>query len=296
MSILERIPSELRSRRRVFLTLESGRAYFRRSSILNSMTTLNFQFAATLLDSFLDSALQDDILQFNDVDMDVLDAIVDMSPPLALPIAVEPTMPAMEPRFQQELTTDACVHYDMASIPPLDLLNASFNEDWHLEDQDVALLQGIFDLDASTPVFATMQDPTISPKQGPTRRRKTAKVTTSCSTQRSNASTQANKKYCTEPGCTKVAKSGGKCTKHGNKKICSHAGCEKSVQSRGACKAHGGGSRCQYNGCTKSANLKGLCRGHGGGTHCTIAGCKKWAQRHSLCDKHAKRGAMHDAP
>ncbi|KAG9408967.1 hypothetical protein AC1031_020876 [Aphanomyces cochlioides] len=142
MSILERIPSELRSRRRVFLTLESGRAYFRRSSILNSMTTLNFQFAATLLDSFLDSALQDDILQFNDVDMDVLDAIVDMLPPLALPIAVEPTMPAMEPRFQQELTTDACVHYDMASIPPLDLLNASFNEDWHLEDQDVALLQG----------------------------------------------------------------------------------------------------------------------------------------------------------
>ncbi|CAK4655906.1 hypothetical protein AeNC1_015975 [Aphanomyces euteiches] len=223
--------------------------------------------------------------------MDVLDAIVDMLPPLALPIVVEPTMPAMEPRSPQEPTTDACAHHDMADVPDLDLLNASFDEDWCLEDQDAALLQGIFALDASTPVFATLQDPTISPRQGPARRRRTA----SCST--SKASTQAaNKKYCTEPGCTKVAKSGGKCTKHGNKKICSHAGCEKSVQSRGACKAHGGGSRCQYTGCTKSANLKGLCRGHGGGTHCTMAGCKKWAQRHGVCDKHAKRGAMHDAP
>ncbi|CAK5190925.1 unnamed protein product, partial [Aphanomyces euteiches] len=248
-------------------------------------------FAATLLDSFLESALQDDILQFNDVDMDVLDAIVDMLPPLALPIVVEPTMPAMEPRSPQDATTDACAHDDMADVPHIDLLNASFDEDWYLEDQDAALLQGIFDLDASTPVFATMRDPTISPKQGPARRRKTAQGTPS------KSSAQAtNKKYCAEPRCTKVAKSGGKCTSHGNKKICSHDGCEKSVQSRGACKAHGGGSRCQYTGCTKSANLKGLCRGHGGGAHCTMAGCNKWAQRHGVCDKHAKRGAMHDAP
>ncbi|KAH9150955.1 hypothetical protein AeRB84_006315 [Aphanomyces euteiches] len=131
------------------------------------MTPLNIQFAATLLGSFLDSVLQDDILEFKDVYMDVSDAIVDMLSSLALPIVVEPTMPAMEPRFLQESTTDACAHDDMADVPHIDLLNASFDEDWHLEDQDVALLQGIFDLDASTPAFATMQDPTVPPKQAP---------------------------------------------------------------------------------------------------------------------------------
>ncbi|CAK4845165.1 unnamed protein product, partial [Aphanomyces euteiches] len=157
------------------------------------MTPLNIQFAATLLGSFLDSVLQDDILEFKDVYMDVSDAIVDMLSSLALPIVVEPTMPAMEPRFLQESTTDACAHDDMADVPHIDLLNASFDEDWHLEDQDAALLQGLFDLDASTPVFATLQDPTISPTQGSTRRRKTTQCTTSCSTQRSKASTQANK-------------------------------------------------------------------------------------------------------
>ncbi|CAK4625422.1 unnamed protein product, partial [Aphanomyces euteiches] len=141
------------------------------------MTTINFEFAATLLDSFLESALQDDILQFNDVDMDVLDAIVDMLPPLALPIVAGPTIPAMEPRFLQDATTDACTHDDMADVPHFDLLNASFDEDWYLEDQDAALLQGLFDLDASTPAFATMQDPTVSPKQGPARRRRTTQGT-----------------------------------------------------------------------------------------------------------------------
>ncbi|KAH9180993.1 hypothetical protein AeNC1_017031 [Aphanomyces euteiches] len=62
--------------------------------------------------------------------MDVLDAIVDMLPPLALPIVAGPTIPAMEPRFLQDATTDACTHDDMADVPHFDLLNASFDEDW----------------------------------------------------------------------------------------------------------------------------------------------------------------------
>ena len=87
-------------------------------------------------------------------------------------------------------------------------------------------------------------------------------------------------KRCTEPGCSKSARSPtDKCAAHGGGKRCVEPGCSKSAQGQtDKCKAHGGGKRCVEPGCTKSSVDKtDKCKAHGGGKRCVEPGCTKGA-------------------
>ncbi len=124
---------------------------------------------------------------------------------------------------------------------------------------------------------------------------------------------------CEEPGCTKGAKSGGKCKKHGGGRRCQFENqdgkCTKSAVGGGYnpwtfCKRHGGGLKCVVEGCTHSvasgsdkcithggkpcsepgctrgASIGGKCIKHGGGHRCQIESCTRAANRGTFCIKH----------
>lgn len=96
-------------------------------------------------------------------------------------------------------------------------------------------------------------------------------------------------KICIEEGCSKQARSGGKCSSHGGGKRCIRRDCGKgAVGNTLFCIAHGGGKRCKYDNCGKSAVDKTLfCIEHGGGKRCKYDNCGKSARSKTLfCVEH----------
>lgn len=96
------------------------------------------------------------------------------------------------------------------------------------------------------------------------------------------------KRYCTEDGCTNLARSFGLCKRHGGQRVCIVEDCTNLVESMSKCIKHGGAIACRFENCIKSAQSKGLCKSHGGAKTCEVSGCVKRAYRQRKCRGHAE--------
>ena len=97
----------------------------------------------------------------------------------------------------------------------------------------------------------------------------------------------SNRRICTTPDCTRIARRAGKCHIHGGRKTCKADGCNKCSHKGGYCVGHGGGIRCSVDGCTKSAQKGGKCFRHGGGRRCIVNNCNRAAKVKDKCTSHA---------